>query len=233
MLFLDMVNKILSAIDSQSVSSIDDSDEAEQVASIVQRAYYEILYMKNWSFLQTEGKLIPIYTEPNQMRVPDDCLSLIKVKYNKQPVEYVPPQEFRDIIDMRNINDANINEKGIYTDRLPKIYTSFDDSVLVFDSYDNTYSNLLESLSYCLYSRMPKEINTDNDEFDLPLRFQPVLLNYAISIAMEELKGDSTASQRYETKYKAGVTHMLKFSKLIFENEDRYDTKINYGRRGY
>jgi len=232
MLFLDMVNKILSAIDSQSVSSIDDSDESEQVASIIQRAYDEILYMRNWAFLQTEGTLIPNYTEPNHMNVPDDCLSLVRVKYNKRPISYISPNDFRDMIDMRDTTKDNVNSNGIYNDRNPLYYTSFNDETLIFDAYDNTYSNLLETLSYCLYSRMPSEINGDEDEFDLPIRFQPILLDYAISMAMEELKGDSQASQRYENKYKYGISRMLKWSKTMYENEQRYDTKIDYGRRG-
>lgn len=231
MLYIDMVNKVLSAIDSQSVSSIDDSDEAEQVASIIQRAYYEILYSKNWSFLQTEGRLLPIADKPNKMIMPKDCLSLIRVKYDKKNIKYISPNDFRDLIDLRSDSGNNVNEDGIYTDRNPQYYTSFDDEVLIFDAYDNKYTTLLESLSYCLYSRTPKEINGDDDEFDLPLRFQPVLLNYSISIAMEELKQDSTAAQRYETRYRVGFAHMIKWSKHVYENEQRYDRAINCGMR--
>jgi len=255
MLFLDMVNKVLSAIDSQSVSSIDDSDESEQVANIVQRAYDEILYMRNWAFLQTEGTLKPAYTEPNHMVVPDDCLSLIRVKYKKKSIAYISPNDFRDLIDSRYTASANVisdgiyteevtprvtyvdtasvnvNSNGIYTDRDPRFYTSFDDETLIFDSYDDNYANLLETFSYSLYSRMPLEINSDQDEFDLPLRFQPILLGYSVSLAMEELKGDSQAAKRYDEKYRVGVSRMLKWSKTMYENEQRYDTKINYGKR--
>jgi len=231
MLFLDMVNKVLSAIDSQSVSSIDDSDESEQVANIVQRAYDEILYMRNWAFLQTEGTLKPAYTEPNHMVVPDDCLSLIRVKYKKKSIAYISPNDFRDLIDSRDTASVNVNSNGIYTDRDPRFYTSFDDETLIFDSYDDNYANLLETFSYSLYSRMPLEINSDQDEFDLPLRFQPILLGYSVSLAMEELKGDSQAAKRYDEKYRVGVSRMLKWSKTMYENEQRYDTKINYGKR--
>lgn len=231
MLFLDMVNKVLSAIDSQSVSSIDDSDESEQVASIIQRCYDEILYKRNWPFLQTEGRLIPTYRLPNEMRTPNDCLSLIRVKYNKKYIKYISPEAFRNLVDSRTPNEI-VNEDGIYTDRDPLYYTSYDDENLIFDAYNKEYDTLLENKSYCLYSRIPKEINGDEDTFDLPIRFQPALLNYAISVAMEELKQDTNAAQRYEAKFRADLANMLKWSKKVLENETKYNSAINYGMRG-
>jgi len=48
---LDMTQNILSAMDSDPVSSIDETVESVQVADLVKEAFFEIISQRDWPFL--------------------------------------------------------------------------------------------------------------------------------------------------------------------------------------
>jgi len=229
--FLNIINTVLSSIDSQQVSKVDATVESEQVADIINRCYLEILTLKDWDFLKKEGKLIPTYTKPNLMKLPDDCYNCLFVKYNKKRIKYLKPDEFRNLIDSRS--SGNINDDGIYIDRDPSYYTSFDNTVLVFDSYNSAEGvNLLESNSYVLYIKAIDELAGEDDIIEMPYRMIPVLVDYAIAKAMYELKNDINGYRIYANKYMAGISRMVRMARKINEDVDRYDLNVNYGRHG-
>jgi hypothetical protein len=50
---LDIVQDILNEMDGDTVNSIDDTVEAQQVAQIVKTTYLEMMANRNWPHLQT------------------------------------------------------------------------------------------------------------------------------------------------------------------------------------
>lgn len=230
--FLDIINKVLTAIDALPVSQIDDTVESEQVADIVRRAYDDLLTHRDWEFLRKEGTLTPTYDKPNTMYLPDDCMNALLIKYDKKEIKYLDPIEFRALIDLRNTASSNVNLDGIYTDRNPTYYTSFDGFIITFDAYNsNDSANLLESKSYVYYTREPNELFGANDVPDMPKRMYNVLVDYAISLAMNELKNDTQNALLYERKYKTALSRMIRWAKRLNQDTDRYDLAVDYGRK--
>ena len=83
---IDIVRSILSEMDSDEVTSVDDTPEAQQVASIAKQCYFEMIGNRNWphlkklSYLEHSGD----YTKPSHMKMPEDMKELILVKYDKK-----------------------------------------------------------------------------------------------------------------------------------------------------
>lgn len=83
---LDMVQSIMSSMDSDQVNSISDTDESMQVAGYLRDSYYEIVSGLNlpntFSLFQLDPSLDE--TKPTLMYLPEKVLNLHWIKYNKQ-----------------------------------------------------------------------------------------------------------------------------------------------------
>lgn len=83
---LQMVQSILSSMDSDNVNSIDDTEEAMQVANFLKDSYFEIVsgldLPNTFGIFQLQGS--GDSTKPTVMYLPDGWNSIQWVKYNKQ-----------------------------------------------------------------------------------------------------------------------------------------------------
>lgn len=154
---LDIVQGILSTLDSDAVSSIGDTVEADQIADIVKKTYFDIIDEYQLPAQRVIGNLEALsdMAKPNVLKLPDDTQSLIQWQYDVRehpldpisyrPVDYVPPHEF---LRMTNARDATEDSNGIVyvspdtpmivvTDAPPQLWTSFDDKHIVTDAYDS------------------------------------------------------------------------------------------------
>lgn len=162
---LDMVQDILSDMNSDEVSSITDTLESLQVAQILKSTYYEMVSRKNWPHLRKLLQLDASGTtaKPTHMALTENIKELVELNYDKRKstdtspkwrkVEYIAPDEFLRYTNGRNSSNSNIDEIEDYTgvellirnDVAPTYYTSFDDENVVFDSYDSTVDSTLQS----------------------------------------------------------------------------------------
>lgn len=228
---LDIVQRTLSALDSNNVASIGDSVEAEQVVLIVQRMMDEINGRRDWRWLRKEGTLKAALSV-NTMSIPDDVLDIKKIWYNDREMTYMKPQDFKSMLVNRSTDNDNVNNDGVIIDSDPKYYTSFDDNIITFDAYDGTQSStLIVSRSYIYYDSIPDTLWDNEDIPDLPARFHDVLLKGVIGTALLELKADPNA-QHYIIEYKRGLSRMLRWAKQIDEDEDVTTNKVDFGRKG-
>ena len=215
---LDMVQEILSEMDSDEVDSIDDTVESEQVVSILKSSYYAMMSNRDWPHLrrsiQIEG--IGDTTKPTHMRVQDNVKELCFIKYNKEKdgatkkdysgVDYLQPDKFLHKTNQEDSSSAvvdTITDTGgievlVRNDRSPSYYTSFDDEYIVFDSYDNAVDTTLQeakvqSMAYVV----PAWTSSDTFIPDLPDDAFTALVEEAKSRAMLRLKQqpDSKAEQ--------------------------------------
>jgi len=164
---LEVVQQTLEALGSDEVNSISDSVEAEQIASMAERAYYELLNMSDWPFLHqlTELESVADSTLPNFLRIPEAVVNITQVKYDWtdtvatptenldiEEVEWVHPQRFLDITQSRNSLLTNVQQVTspngvtipIYNNQKANYWTSFDDIYVVFDAFDNTIDSTLQ-----------------------------------------------------------------------------------------
>jgi hypothetical protein len=209
MSLLDIVQDILSDMDSDEVNSINDTTESLQVAQIVKTTYYNILDGRDYPWMhelfQIDSSATP--SRPTHMKMPETIIDLDWIKYNCKKatdnknifkkITYKLPEEFMDIVDQRSsddskivvINDPTGIKLNIYNDRAPQYFTSFDDEYLIFDAYDSAIENNLQSIkTQCFGKRATTFTLDDNFVPDMPVQMFSYLLNEAKSTAFLVLK---------------------------------------------
>lgn len=207
---LQITQDILSAMDSDNVSSISDTIEATQVAQIVKSTYFDIMTTRDYASKQTTFQLEGLgdTNHPTRMRIPVNISTVVSVKYNKiksgatarsiQEVQYKTPQEFLDIVDLRVSTESNIQSVTeatgiilhIINNAAPTYWTSFDDEYITMDSFDNAVDSTLQtSKTSCIGIEDPADVAlADALVFDLPAKLFPLLLAEAKSACFMQLK---------------------------------------------
>lgn len=246
MTLLDIVQDIMSDMDSDEINSISDTAESLQVAQIVKTTYYNIIDGKDfpWMYelfqLNTSGTT----SRPTHMSLPDDIIDLKWIKYNNkkstdtknklEKVIYKTPEDFINIVDSRDSSSSNISvitdpsdiTINIYTDRGPMYFTSFDDETLVFDAYDSAKETNLTNSNTQVYGKRSVTF-TLSDSFtpDLPVQMFSYLLNEAKSTAFLTLK--QMANQKAEQQ---SVSQRRRMSQEAWKITNGI-TYGNYGRK--
>ena len=216
MTLLDIVQDILNDIDSDEVNSIDDTVESAQVAQIVKSTYFAMMSNRNWPHLRKPLTISPTtdLDRPTHMSIDDDVKELCFVNYDKretassrsnwQRVEYREPEDYLKIVNTYNELDDNVDTVSdtsgmdlyIYNDRHPTIFTSFDDSTLVFNAYDSEReSNLQQTYIQAIGYVMP-DWEVDDD-------FTPDLPEGAFTALLEEAKSRASLKLRQVADQKA------------------------------
>lgn len=205
---LDIVQTILSSMDSDEINSIDDNAEATQVATIVRTVYYDILQRAD---LPEEYYLTSLTAsgdddKPTLMTLPEDVASIKWLKYNKESVDdpYMRYEDvvllpLEDFLDRMYQLDESESYVGTFThndinflyrdDSSPTYFTTLDDRTLIFDSFDSDVDTTLQSSK--VLCRVKKNIPfTMSDSFtpDLDDPQFALLINEAKALAWAELK---------------------------------------------
>ena len=191
-----MTQDILNEMDSDDVNSINDTQEAYQVARIIKTSYYEIIsakYHKHFDRIKALDSVADS-SKPNYLRIPSDAAHVDWIKYDNEDVIYSDPEEFLErqyglSSNITTITDVSGIQYKIQTNRDPSYYTSFDEDYLVFDSYDSTVDSVLQSSK----SQAKMYIEPDftiSDTFvpDIPIQMFPQLLAEAKSTAFAHIK---------------------------------------------
>lgn len=214
---LEIVQNILSALDSDEVNSISDTTESTQVSLLVQQVYYDLATDLDlperegvFQLSQEDGASDP--DQPILMQVPSTCVRISWLKYNNAdpdeddnadylPVEYVP---FKDFVEMQrglaNGSNTNVAEmtfensaeeefKIMYrTDKMPQWYSALG-NIIIFDSLDTDIEDTLETgNTLCGGIVYPTYDLADDFEPDLsPTEFS-YFINKAKTRAFAEIK---------------------------------------------
>lgn len=206
---LEIVADILSDMNGDYVDSINDTDEAMQVAQIVKSTYQAMITNRNWPHTAQLVHLIPYSNNelPTHMKVDTEIKEMISVYYNKikkdaeridyVQIPYIDPDSFLRFVNRRNSTDPNtkivVDPSGVQllvsTNKAPEYYTSFDDETLVFDSYDSDVDDSLQSSKVQARAYVtPKFEMLDTFVPKLPEEAFAALLAEAKSSAMFRLK---------------------------------------------
>lgn len=203
---LDMTQRILSSMDSDDVNSISDTVESLQVASAIREAYYDIISNREFptleNLLEVEG--LGLTAKPNYLKLPADVLKIKWLKYNYltdgdntyMPLTYKTPEEFLvtsfalagadETVVVTDFSGAKFN---IRTDKNPELWTTFDNTYLVLDSYDDTLDTTLQASKTMAWG-MTDPAFTLSDDFipTLDANLFPMLLAEAKSICFLDYK---------------------------------------------
>lgn len=218
MTLLELVVDILNDLSGDEVNSIDDTFESQQVAQIVKSTYIAMMSNRNWPHQLKLLSLDPSGDNalPTHVTVKDSIKEMVSVNYNKvrdgetrrryEPVKWLEPDDFLRHTNRRNSDEANIDviidpsgvELLIRNDLAPTYYTTFNDSVLVFDAYNSAVDDTIqESKIQARAYVMSSWVHLDDAIPDLPDEAFTALLEEAKSRAMFKLKqtADSKAEQ--------------------------------------
>lgn len=247
MTVLEMVQDILSDMDSDEVNSINDTVEALQVAQILKSTYFNIIDGRDWPHLYQPFQLTASGTadRPTHMRLPDNIIDVSWVKYDCKVagetrdkiknIVFKTPAAFQDILEQRDSTETTITEvvdtsgisMNIYNDRAPLYFTSFDNEHVVFDAYNSAVESTLQTAKTSCYGKVyPTWTMSDTFTPDLPTQSFSYLLNEAKSTASLRLKQapDQKAEQHSVTQKRRQSQAAWRIAGGI--------TMPNYGRKG-
>lgn len=247
MTLLEIVQNILSAMDSDEVNSIHDTVESEQVAKVVKETFYELFgpltipEHKSIVKLQGYGDL----TRPNYLKIPDNVKRIDWIKYRNvhnvdrfDDLDYYTPEDFFQRVLQTTINNDNIQSVTdtsgvsyyIKTNESPRFYTVMNDRDLIFNSYDATYDSTLQGSKTFAWGTLNQEWELQ-DDFIPPIDEElfPLLLAETKSVCFINIK--QVASQKEEQRARR---QKLAFQHRKYKDEQQkksyWNTGLNYGR---
>lgn len=247
MTLLDMVQDILSDMNSDEVNSINDSVEALQVAQILKSTYFSIIDGKDWPHLYQLYQLVGYSNslKPTHFKLPDNVIEVDWLKYNiksnlsdkdlYRDIVYKTPKEFMAILDSRDssasfitvVEDDSAIDLNIYNDRVPSFYTSFDNETIIMDAYLSVLEPTLQGAKTQGYGRVyPTWTMEDSFIPDLPTQSFSYLLNEAKSTCFLRIKEMSDAKSEQHS-----LTQKRRQSQDSWRVADTVKY-ISYGRRG-
>lgn len=225
MTLLDVVQSVLSDMDSDQVNSIDETFESAQVANIVKDTYYDMIGTRVWPVHMKTMTLTGVGNSnyPTFMQLPENVYEIEWIKYNKKDemsnatgledytsITYLDPAAFITLVHQRDADASNnlvtidnLSGSGaryiFQTDKQPDYWTSFDDEYIIFDSYDSTYDDTLQAQkSLILAWQEPSWSVSDTFIPDIPAKYFNLFLSECKSAAMMKVKqvGDAVEARR-------------------------------------
>lgn len=235
---LQIVQSILSDMDSEDVNSISDTIEAQQVASVVEDTYYNIIAARD---LPEHNKLMTLTamsdsTKPTHFKYPSDTKHIERIEYNIgtiakkdfRIVEFVDPVYFLDNMDEDGLlvetYDGNL-DIFVTTGEAPTYYTSFDDEYIIMNSYDSSVEVTLQSDKVRAFgSTYPAFSQTDSFEPDIDNTLMPYLLAEAKSTCFSLFKGGS------DPKIEQAARRLKSYIQNDQHKSRKANVRNNYGR---
>jgi hypothetical protein len=229
---LDIVQNVLSSMDSDEVNSISDTPESEQVVAIIKTVYDDIITRGSIPFNKTPFTLTASndVLKPVLMSKPDNIVNVDWLKYNKvllgdtdpqwDHLNFLPFDQFMDYTQGFNPSETDVDTMThtfngfdlsfVYrTDTAPNFYTTLDDNTLIFDAYDNTVDSTLQASKTLGYgSRVLQFVEIDSFVPELPSDQFALLINEAKSLAWAELK--QVPHQKAEMTARRNWSHLAK-----------------------
>jgi hypothetical protein len=204
---LSMVQSILSDMDSEDVNSISDTVEAQQIASVIQDTYFNLISAREIPEHKQMLQLTSLSDsqKPTHFRYPNNTKEIEVLFYNTATsgstytqVYFLEPIDFLNRVDETATNVLQVETVAgevpvfVYTDRMPKYYTSFDDDNIIMDAYNSSIETTLQTSKSRAYGTIyPTFSITDDFEPDLDDTMLPYLLAEAKSTCFSLFKSGS------------------------------------------
>lgn len=236
---LRIVQTYLDYVDGFQVDSIFDSDEALQAATIAEHVYYTILD-KNRDGIPTQRKTIRLQggnspSTPNILNLPNAVVRIheAQVYYNGRLIKYLHPNVFLERYTLPQESDRTqqvvINNATFYIDKKkePDFFTSFNDTTLVFDSYNEDEDTTLQSSkSNAIVTDHPVFLIQDNFVIPLPDHMHSGYQDVVIQECCEALRD----IQKPQVARRANA-FLSKLQKTSNKVGDGTHSRRRYGRR--
>ena len=254
MTLIEMVQNILSSLESDSVDSITDTVEAEQVAETLKEVYFQMI---SNTIIPEHFELIQLTSAGGTakvfMELPDEVRRIEWLKYNKIAsdgtdnefgiVHYREPEDFMDLLLQRQSSDthtvsatdptSSIALDMIGDDSPPTYWTSFDDQYICFDSYDVAAdaSGLVGTKTLCWASVWPTWTVDDLFTPDMDNHLFPYLLAETKSLCFVNMKQTLNGKVEKQAKQQRFALQNDKFRTKASSKAGFESSGPDYGRR--
>lgn len=241
------VQRVLEKLNLDPVNSINDTEDALLVTREAESTFYDLMTRAEW---QDKNKVLEVESladlaQPTALRLPDNVHNIAFLRYdvttgtdvNKKvrQVKWLEPEDFLEKSYKLNTSNSNVQELDyedvplfIRDDKMPDYYTSFDNKVLILDSYDKTVEDTLNgSKSICHGKVIPTW--SEVDEFVIPVQESLFPLYLSMLSSACSLYMNSQVSQEDERRQARGLSRMRREQ---IKTEMEYFPKFKYGRKG-
>ncbi len=235
---LELVQSILSDMDSEPVNSISDSIEAEQIASVIEDTYFNFVSSRE---IPEHRRLIKITalsdnTKPTHFKYVGRQLYWIRYNIdensqtNYREIKYMDPGSFAtrnlDTSNVTTVYDASASTNLlILNDRMPSLYTSFDDEHIVMDAFKSSVESTLQTTKTQAYGIVTPTFSlSDTFEPDIDEDLFPYLLAEAKSACFSLFKSGS------DPKVEQSARRLKSFVTTGLYRTKQENVRNNYGR---
>ena len=235
-----MVQSILSDMDSEAVNSIGDSVEAEQVASVIQDTFFNLIAARDIPEHRQLIKLTALADsdKPTHFKYPTNTRQLSRVDYDiattgttYREIIFVEPMIFIDRMNQDTPSSITVTDVAggttlfIGNSTSPSYYTSFDDEHIVMDSYDATVESTLQNSKSRAFGYVyPTFTIADSFEPDLDDTMLPYMLAEANSTCFSLFKSGS------DPKIEQSARRLKSFVQNDMYKTKRANKRPHYGR---
>lgn len=246
---LQIVQRTLDAMNHDSVNSISDTVEAQQIAEEARVVYYDLMDRDDWPHLM---QLIPLTglgdtTKPNFMSIPQNIVRIDDVRYNVrettdshdryEPIDYLAPEDFLDKVfsrrsdqsDITTVLNSNNVKMFITNDVPPQWWTTFDDENIVFDAFDSAMDTTLQGSKSLVRAKVIPDWTSGSDTFipDMPDHMFSVYLSEVTAAAFTYWK--QGASVKDEQRAARGISRLRKDARKV----DEIQRRAKFGRKRF
>lgn len=252
---LEMVQLILSSLDSDEVNSISDTVESNQVALLIKSVFYDCATDLSLPEHETLFQLNPSgdSAKPTLMTVPTNVTHVNWIAYNNvdssdtdttdhyETCDFIPFEQFQEM--QQSLRDQDTGTDSLtytnngqsfvhwyYTDRMPLKYTSTDNYTLLFDAYNaDVDTTLQQSKTQCHGIVYPTWTMSDSFTPDLgPTQFS-YLVNRAKVRAFAELK--QAPNQEAISEARRQKIIIQKKKRTVPDRPAVFNVSARFGRR--
>lgn len=205
---LEIVQSILSDMDSEEVNSISDSVEAMQIASVVEDTFFNVVSLKD---IPEHKKILRLTSlsdtaRPTHFTFPSNTKEIERLFYNistggenvYKELYYLEPMEFLKRQPQVGTNAIAVSYQDytivVFNNKMPSFYTSFDDDYIICDAYDSSVDSTLQTSKTRAYGQVyPVFTLTDSFVPDIDDSLRPLLLAEAKSTCFSLFKSGPDA----------------------------------------
>jgi hypothetical protein len=250
---LEMVQNILSSLDGDEVATYNETTESEQVANLIRTTYWDIVSRSEFPVQFTLFELTETSSSTPTMMTLPSLLQVEWIKYNQileadgetspnfQPVAWMPLDLFMERMYSLTSDDTDVTA---YTatvnsttqnffamnNRAPSYYTTFNDSTILFDAFNEDEETYLEAAKTQAYGqKIPTFTMSDSFVADLPPRMFSLLYNESKALAFAELK--QMSHSKAEKNARRGWINSQRREKKTIEATRPLDQLAHYGRK--
>lgn len=248
---LELTQAVLSSMDADEVTTINDTIESQQVAKIIRTVYYDIVSPSDlpehfglFTLTESSTSTPTVFTRPTDVDylnwVKYDCRAITDTTAVWREIYPVEPEEFiqrSHSLDLSATTTSSFTTTSfgytatvyIKNDEAPSYWTSFDDNKMVFNSYDSAVETFLRGTKTLCYGKLLKSF-TLSDSFVPEMDDQQfaLLLNESKALAWAELK--QAAHQKAEKNARMYRTKLERNKKDLPGKDGWRNSLPNYGR---